>query len=478
MPLRKPEKAIMNREKPEPLLGTEFESLLIKIIDSIFPVNKDDEIKEFFSKKPTEEEISSFLNESGKNYFRTINNGFKIAQHYIIDELLKIQSEQKKTKDLLKEARRKKNNDINVLKNELHLLAYKETTLKHLADTIFWHLIQGQLHIARRFYQYSPGCKKLEDTNYKTVLEIADKINTNPDNFVLLTDITNYVQIGDLFGIKDGKNVIIEVKEGEKNIKIMNDLDALSRSSMTFNSFLQKYENRPHELNQILRIIKQNKVAENEVDIINTDKGYDPVSNKKIHIITPKEETPYYYNELHQLEKQLCEQKDWAYTVIDNCLHIGLYKESWISLGKPVLEIIAKDQGINHKIIVDARSSMKTTDSPLLFLPFSKQLILDILMGRVIMYLMLDIDKYIKTYELFGAKCSWVSTKETQKIKEDFKKIPLYIEDHRTIRITNAHGVQSFMAMGTLSKILFNHIKPTYVAYSSNYYTKEELLNK
>ena len=141
----------MNREKPEPLLGTEFESLLIKIIDSIFPVNKDDEIKEFFSKKPTEEEISSFLNESGKKYFRTINNGFKIAQHYIIDELLKIQSEQKKTKDLLKEARRKKNNDINVLKNELHLLAYKETTLKHLADTIFWHLIQGQLHIARRF---------------------------------------------------------------------------------------------------------------------------------------------------------------------------------------------------------------------------------------------------------------------------------------------------------------------------------------
>ena len=35
----------------------------------------------------------------------------------------------------------------------------------------------------------------------------------------------------------------------------------------------------------------------------------------------------------------------------------------------------------------------------------------------------------------------------------------------------NAHGVESIMTMGVLAKILFNHIRPTYMAYSSNYYT-------
>ena len=181
---------------------------------------------------------------------------------------------------------------------------------------------------------------------------------------------------------------------------------------------------------------------------------------------------------MHQLEIQLLQKKDWAYTVVDNCLHIGLYKEKWILLGKPVLEIIAKDEEISHKLIVDARSVMKSPDTPLLFLPFSKQLILDILMGRVIMYLMLDIDKYTKNYELFGAQCTWASKKETQKIKEEIKNISLYTDNNQAIRIKNVHGIESFLTMGTLTKILFNHISPTYVAYSSTFYTKEVLMDK
>jgi len=468
----------MNEDITATPLGTEFETLVITIIDAIFPVDKDDEIKEFFAKRPTEREISSFLRERGKTTVRTIHKGFKKAQHLIIEELLKIQSEQKKVRELLKESRRNKNDNINVLNNQSYLLDYKETILKHLADTIFWHLIQGQLHIARRFYQFSPGCKKLEDTNYKSVLATADGINSNPDNFVLLTDITNWVQMGDLFGYKDGNMVLIEVKEGEKNIEILNDLNEFSKSQMAVDSFFQKYKYRPHELNQIKRILKQNKVAKDELKIINSDKGFDPVTGKKIKIVTPKEETSYYYDELHQLEIQLSQKKDWAYTVVDNCLHIGLYKEKWKLLGKSLLEIIAKDQGISHKLIVDARSVMKAPDTPLLFLPFSKQLILDVLMCRVIMYLMLDIDKYTKTYELFESQCTWVSKKETQRIKEEFKNISLYTNNNQAIRIKNVHGIEAFLTMGTLTKILFNHIRPTYVAYSSTFYTKEELMDK
>lgn len=468
----------MNEDITATPLGTEFETLVITIIEAIFPVDKDDEIKGFFAKRPTEREISSFLRERGKTAVRTIHKGFKKAQHLIIEELLKIQSEQKKVRELLKESRRNKNDNINVLNNQSYLLDYKETILKHLADTIFWHLIQGQLHIARRFYQFSPGCKKLEDTNYKSVLATADGINSNPDNFVLLTDITNWVQMGDLFGFKDGNMVLIEVKEGEKNIEILNDLNDFSKSPMAIDSFFQKYKDRPHELNQIKRILKQNKVAKDELKIINTDKGFDPVTGKKIKIVSPKEETSYYYDELHQLEIQLSQKKDWAYTVVDNCLHIGLYKEKWKLLGKSLLEIIAKGQGISHKLIVDARSVMKAPDTPLLFLPFSKQLILDVLMCRVIMYLMLDIDKYTKTYELFESQCTWVSKKETQRIKEEFKNISLYTNNNQAIRIKNVHGIEAFLTMGTLTKILFNHIRPTYVAYSSTFYTKEELMDK
>ena len=58
---------------------------------------------------------------------------------------------------------------------------------------------------------------------------------------------------------------------------------------------------------------------------------------------------------MHKIEQQLNAGNSWAYTVVDGCLHIGLYKDEWRILGKSLLETIAKEQNINHKIIVNAK---------------------------------------------------------------------------------------------------------------------------
>lgn len=462
-------------QKSETILGAEFESLVIQIIDAIFPLGNNQEIQLFFKNKPSEDEIRSYMRSHARESFRTIHAGFKKAQHLIIDGLLKIQPQIKWSKDQLKEARRQKSDKKDFWLAEIKILEYKEVVLKHLADTIFWHLIEGKLYVSRRFYQYVPGSKSLDETNYKSVLLAANKINENPDNFVLLTDITNYVQIGDLFGVVDGNRVLIEVKEGDRNYEILKDIEAANQSDSHVLKLFDKYKEHPKDLEQIKRILKQENVANDEINIINTDRGHDPVTNRNIKIFTPKEDTQYYYDELHDLEMQLMTRNFWAYTVIDDCLHIGLYKNKWKMLGRPLLEIIAKDQKIEHKIIVDARSVMKTMDSPLLFLPFSKQLVLDILLGKVLMFLMLDIDKFMELYKYYGTTCSWTSRKEATKLIEETKNLNLYIEGNRAIKMKNVHGVETVMAMGTLTKILFNHIKPTYMAYSSSFHTPQDI---
>ena len=187
-------------------------------------------------------------------------------------------------------------------------------------------MIEGKLYIARRFYQNAPGSKNLEDTNYKSVMLVADKINEKPDNFVLLTDITSYVQIGDLVGVINGKRKLIEVKEGERNNEILEDINAVNNSDLPICEFFEKYKERPKDVEQIRRILKQEIVANDEINIINTDSGHDPVTDRNIKIYTPKEATPYFYDELLDLEKQLMTRNFWAYTVVDSCLHIGLYK--------------------------------------------------------------------------------------------------------------------------------------------------------
>ena len=114
-------------------------------------------------------------------------------------------------------------------------------------------------------------------------------------------------------------------------------------------------------------------------------------------------------------------------------------------------------------------------DSPLLFLPFSKQLIIDIILGKVILFLMLDIDSFLGLLGNFGISYSWLSRRETTKLKEQIKNINLYVADNRAIRTTNIHGIEGIMTMGMLTKILFNQIRPIYVAYSLNYYKDDSL---
>lgn len=457
--------------KSETILGEEFESLVLQIIDAIFPLDKNQEIQKFFNNKPSEDEMRSYMMAHAQESVRIVHRGFKKAQILIINGLLQIQSEIKRAKEQLKETRRQKSDKKELCLAKVNILEYKETILKHLADTIFWHLIEGKLYIARRFYQNAPGSKNLEDTNYKSVMLVADKINEKPDNFVLLTDITSYVQIGDLVGVINGKRKLIEVKEGERNNEILEDINAVNNSDLPICEFFEKYKERPKDVEQIRRILKQEIVANDEINIINTDSGHDPVTDRNIKIYTPKEATPYFYDELLDLEKQLMTRNFWAYTVVDSCLHIGLYKNKWKMLGRPLLETIAKDQNIEHKLIVDARSVMKTMDCPLLFLPFSRQLIIDILLGKVLMFLMLDIDKFMKLFDYYGTTCSWTSRKEATMLNESTKNLYLYLNGNRAIKMKNVHGVESIMTMGVLAKILFNHIRPTYMAYSSNYFT-------
>ena len=89
----------------ETILGTEFESLVLRIVDAIFSLDKNQEIQEFFKHKPSEDEMRSYMMAHAQESVRTIHTGFKKAQNLIINGLIQIQSEIKKAKEQLKEAR-------------------------------------------------------------------------------------------------------------------------------------------------------------------------------------------------------------------------------------------------------------------------------------------------------------------------------------------------------------------------------------
>ncbi len=64
-----------------------------------------------------------------------------------------------------------------------------------------------------------------------------------------------------------------------------------------------------------------------------------------------------------------------------------------------ILKAIATGQGKEKVVIVDARKAMDSLECPLFLLPFSKELIMDIVMGRVLMFMMLDLDGFLSLYD-------------------------------------------------------------------------------
>ncbi len=354
---------------------------------------------------------------SKSKFISSVHDGFKAAQTRIISCIHEIQAEEELIGAKLKEAKTNREKElVNDLKSKEKYLKSIQVLFKHCADAILWQLIQGQLYISRRLFQKVEGSKKLKDINLKSVQSVVDDANKKPENFLLITDITNNAQVGDIIGFLDGKFIIGEVKEGKKNIEVLEVLADLEKENTTIEAVQEKYGDDKKFIAQLKRNIKQKTTLKNVTTILNEDKGIDPTSNKEIKIITPKEHTPLYTERLSVLEEQLKERNYWAYDVIQDCLHIGIYKGEKRFIGSRLLKAIAEQAGSDKYIIVDVLNTIGSLNKPIFFLPFSPDFIFDILFSRVKIYYMLELNSFLELYPKFALKAEWASTKETAKV--------------------------------------------------------------
>lgn len=420
----------------------------------------------------------------GKEFMVCCHDGFKKAQDRIISNVIIIQEEQEKIKEELKKARIQKNKtDIAVLQKKEKHLEFTATLFKHCADALVWQLIQGQLWISRRLYLKVGGSKKLKDVNLKSAITVANKINSNPLNFALITDITNNVQVGDLIGFIDGDFVIAELKEGVKNFEVLEVIEELSSKPTKAEEIYNRYANNPKFIEHLERTIKQKKTLQDIVHILSTDKGIEPTSQKEIKILTPNEETPTYIKRLSALEKQLSERKFWAYDIIDDCLHIGIYKGEQRFGGAALLQAIADGENKSNVVIVDILSVIKSLNKPIFYLPFSVDFIFDLIFQRTKLYFMLDLDNYMELYKNYDFTAEWATTKETAKANEIAKGYDILKSKNRGIKIKSKNNTDfdMWLSNGTLTRMFFEHVYPSYTAYSTHYYIqpsdKEENTN-
>jgi len=151
--------------------------------------------------------------------------------------------------------------------------------------------------------------------------------------------------------------------------------------------------------------------------------------------------------------------KKWAYDCIDGMVHIGVYREEWrFNMGK---ETITKAN--NNFPVHDIRMCMDILAEPLFCKPFPDEMIMDILTGKVLIFLGINYDALMDWYNLFSeTSIRWTTRKELHQFRDD-KTINIsgiVTHDHKAIIHQLTPSLTGFIGYGLVFRILLDHNKP------------------
>lgn len=398
---------------------------------------------------------------STDSFLKACHDGFAKAQKLIIAELIAVQEAKKSLEKDLKSARKQKNKIfINNANQKIEVENFKEAVLRKLADSIAWHLIGGQNYIARRLCLREQSRPTLISSNISSVIQVVDSYNeTNFLNFALVSDITSFIQVGDvLLASPDGLK-IIEVKEGDKNLEAATVIAELGEDS-TYEEQVDNLTIDNKLRDQIYRMLRQKKRAEQVKTLLNEEIGTDLYTNLPVEIIDHKYPSEKYYDELDTLMGQLCPEKDWAYTVIDNCLHIGVYKGVWRAYGPNLLRESAFEEFDEKYPVSNLQDGLRQAFvEPLFIKPFSENQIFDIAFGRISILILLRIDHFIELFKETKTSAKMLPQKRSRREQSKCPKDKLLMHQGCCIEITNESGTW-FLGDGIEFRIVYDNMTP------------------
>lgn len=390
---------------------------------------------------------------------------FAKAQDLIINELKSIMVLRRDLNAQMKMAKTSRNKPLVVrLERELKKEAFKETIIRKLADSIAWQLVGGRSDLIHWLH----GDEKppaIDESNLESVLEEVNIINqSNPLSFALISDLTSFVQVGDILKRDTSAFIkIIEVKEGKANQKvaaIIEDELLVEKDGLNFARL--EGVHGTHLAQQVRRTYRQWTKGARVEEIINTGRGKDPNSGNSVVVWDPSRKVAYYEHKLAELLLEL-DNKPWAYTIIDTSLKVGCYKGKMKRAGKSILELLAQTSLRRSFITINfSEGLLVPTSEPIFLKPFREDDIFDIIFDRIRVYMVLDIDWMIKAFRERGGRADWLSRKETTKLLQQEKYDRPFVFEGRSISIENEKW-SMFVGGGALRRIFFDNFLPSSV---------------
>lgn len=333
-------------------------------------------------------------------------------------------------------------------------------TLTPFFDPVLWQLLQQQLCFARRLYRERRQ-PNLDTSNFKSVVGAVRYFREQtPDSIPLISDLTTFVQIGDVLLMDPEKGMsIIEVKEGAKNEEA-GRLAAFYRQSQCeqFRQFVSEKETK-HTVKQFERMVRQMERMEFATDVLGKGRGKDPDTDQKIFIPEPYMPMVNWDRELDDLFNTATE-RGWAINVIDNCLFVGCYADQQMRMASPYVFLSWFDkyaQGGDSRLarLIDGMTI------PLALPPFTMRMHkgrkMDVMFGRLHVCMGISTSELVKECEKHGIVARKPNKAERRVINGDVRSLVKY-NGHPLVLERN--GKSMILADGVFMRCMFHLQRP------------------
>lgn len=351
------------------------------------------------------------------DFIISVHNGFSIAQKIVIENLTSILVEKREAKQALKDANRNKDKEQQAhLSEKVKMLEYQEFTFRKIVDSMAWHFVGFDISSIRRLY-LGHNVIDITDSNLESCIRTAETLtNESQGNFALISDLSSFIQVGDLLLINPEEGIkLIELKEGKENEKIGNIIDEYSKNKCARYLYLALENQNPKFKDQFSRYTNQIKTGIEVANVINTGKGVDPSTGINLSIAQNEIELDTFEDVVCDLLRK-CSIKGYAISVIDECLLLGVYETSKFS--SRAFDIWVNGVKIKTPIFDLRQSIFDPLGFPFFLHNFSANDIINIISGRKVVKMTIDVDVWLKPLTNEGFTYRWMSPKETSRFHQ------------------------------------------------------------
>lgn len=422
-----------------------------KVIEQIFEYTHEYAFKNLDLKR--DNPPSNWTKEEKNKFTEYVHIGFKKAQELVLDKLLNYENDIEELKKILKQSRRNRNKIVEEdTQKSINIIKYKTKTLRIFMDFIAWQFLGGQYYKVRRFYDMRKKDNSrpiLSKSNIESVKNAVEYYHSlNPLNFALISDLTSFIDIGDMLVMDNHQLVPIEVKEGQKNKEIFNFLfkekipDNLGTIDENF-------------LKQAKRILNQAKRGHLLYDVLKNEKGVDPFTELKTEVNKEAFEIKTYIDEFEKLIANL-DVKNYSYTIIEDIISIGIYQNEVIHMGDILIPFLNNEMfGKAYPVFNYREKFQMPISEPIFYYGLSKKTIFDILFGRINIVMSINLDKFIELCNLQGLDAKYLSEEETMTRKTK-GEISSFEFEKQNIMIGD-----SILGGGLIARMLFDFVRPS-----------------